>query len=408
MKVLQLVPRLPFPADDGGKIGILGIAEGYLRLGCAVHMGGFDQEHRRAAFAAGFGHRLAGYFVEDLSRFDHLRAAVYGLLSNRPFIREKYWSTGFLESLLRAVDDFEPDLVHLDHSHMGSYGLEIQHRYPGLPCIVRAHNVEHTVWDRMADAERRGLQRAALRHYAASVKRFEGELFSAMDGVLAISEVDAQRIRAIAPGARLTIMPAGYPLSSAVTLRPDASLAPRLAFVGYIDWAPNRDGVQWFVSTIWPDIRARWPDATLDVIGRNSGAPLPAAAGVRYLGFVDDLGQALASVDLAVVPLRIGGGMRVKILDFLSRGLPVVSTAVGAEGIPVEHHGQRVVELAESAGDFVAVAERLLPSLERRAALARAGRQLIEEQFDWTALVRRVLDWVGSRSADAPRRSSGG
>ena len=192
------------------------------------------------------------------------------------------------------------------------------------------------------------------------------------------------------------LMPAGYSLNPPVALRRDASVAPHFAFVGFIDWAPNRDGMVWFLNNIWPSIIQRWPDAQLDVIGRNSGAALTPAPGVRHLGFVEDLASALSKVDVALVPLRIGGGMRVKILDFLSRGLPLISTTIGAEGIPCNYLGARVYEQAEDAEDFVAAAERLLHSYESRMALAATGRRLIKERYNWSALVGSAIDWIST------------
>ena len=184
MKVLQLVPRLPYPPDDGGKIGILGITNGYLALGHQVYMGGFDQEGTRAAFEANLAPHLSGHLVHSLSSFDHRRAALGALALKRPFIRDKYWSRAFFTDCVRIVEQFEPDLVHLDHSHMASYGVALKQRFPELTCVLRAHNVEYTVWQRMAANADNAVKRALLNRMGGAVKRFEGCVFSELDGIL--------------------------------------------------------------------------------------------------------------------------------------------------------------------------------------------------------------------------------
>jgi glycosyltransferase involved in cell wall biosynthesis len=401
VKILQLVPRLPYPATDGGKIGILGITEGYLAHGAQVWLAGFDQDRTAEEFARVVGPRLSGWSSRPLSKLDDARAAALGLALDRPFLREKYWSRELMRTVANAVRSFRPDFVHLDHSHMGAYGLELKRLFPTLPCVVRAHNVDYVIWERMASA-RAGLAAPLYRRQAASVRRYERLLFASLDGVVPLTDVDAARVRELAPEARVYVMPAGCTLRPPSIVRPDAEIAPRFAFVGHLDWAANRDGIEWFVREIWPSLRARWGDARLDVIGRNSGAPLPTAEAVTYHGFVDNLDVALAGADLAVVPLRVGGGMRLKILDFMSRGLPVISTAIGAEGIPPEWEGRRTWFAAEDADGFVAATAELLRGPDARASVAAAGRSLVSARYEWRALVGALADWaLGSGVRDA-------
>lgn len=396
MKILQLVPRLPYPPSDGGKIGILGITRGYLRAGHEVRLMGFDADGAEASFAAGLGRELAGYYVEPMPRWKSVASATRSLLSRRPFLREKYWSSSMFDAVCAAYEQWRPDFVHIDHSHMGAYGLELKRRHRDARVYLRAHNVEIAIWRRLKTTAGNAFSRAFYADQARLVRDYERVLFSTLDGVVPLTPVDAERVMLEAPDAAIYTMPAGCELRDAVPLRPGIGEDPRLCFVGFLDWIANRDGITWFVEDVWPRIRARWPNARLDVVGRAS-TPIRCLAdtpGVHYHGYVDDLDAVLRNVDVAVVPLRIGGGMRIKILDFLSRGLPTISTSVGAEGIAHSWHGQHVFELADHADGFLHALELLSEGAARRQALAESGRRFIEHEFDWTALMTRFCRWV--------------
>ena len=396
MRILQLVPRLPYPPDDGGKLGILGITNGYLAAGAQVMMGGFDEAGNSGVFGRDVGPRLAGWFSETIGRRDHLMAAASAVITNRPFVRQKYWSPSFCEIALTSTETFRPNLVHVDHSHMASYGLAIKRQFPGITVILRAHNVEYVIWERMAESARGRIARLFYRRHAKAIREFERIAFSGVDVIVPVTDVDATRIKALVAHKCIYVMPAGCAVRSAMPGRSLAAAEPRLVFVGLLEWAANRDGVRWFVQSVWPTIRAQWPKATLQVIGRfgRSVSDLPAADGVEYAGFVADLDAALSSVDVAVVPLRIGGGMRIKILDFMSRGIPVISTGVGAEGIPDTWRGEPTFLRADNAIAFRSALESLLESPANRHRLAHAGLKLIEERYDWGSLVRGLLDCV--------------
>jgi glycosyltransferase involved in cell wall biosynthesis len=400
LRILQLVPRLPFPPDDGGKIGILGITRAFLGLGHEVRMAGFDEEGTEAAFAAELGSRLDGWFVEGIpqGRVWRAKAAVGAGIGT--YLHDKYFSPSFLDRLLRDFDAWPADLVHVDHSHMGSYGLALQRERPGVRVCLRAHNVESVIWYRRAKVAPDPVRRAIFDRQGRLSERFERRLFEQFAGVLAISGVDRDLIQSQAPGARLYEMAAGYELQSPTALRASLEDAPRICFVGSLEYTANRDGLAWFVEQVWPALRARFPRATLTVAGRSSTPVtfLQGAPGVTYAGFVPRVEDVTDHADLAVVPLRIGGGMRLKILDFLSRGLPIVSTATGAEGIPTNWDSREVLLTADTPAGFVDAVAALAASHERRVAMAATGRELIAARYDWKPMVAGYLDWALSLS----------
>lgn len=400
MKILQLVPRLPYPPSDGGKIGILGIVRGYVRAGHQVRLLGFDTDHSREAFERGLGSLLSGHYVEQLPAWESVLAGVSSIVMRRPFLREKYWSPSMARQVVEAFDGWGPDFVHVDHSHMGAYGLALKQRRPDARVYLRAHNVDYVIWERLCATAGNPVSRAFYRDQASMVRAYERRLFAGLDGIVPLTTVDAERVSAEAPSARIYTMPAGCELQEPVRLRDCITDDPRLCFVGLLDWIANRDGITWFVEHVWPEIRRRWPRARLDVIGRASNPMrhLSQADGVVYHGFVEQLDSVLSTADCAVVPLRIGGGMRIKILDFLSRGIPTVSTTVGAEGIPHRWGGQEVFRIANSPADFVRVIAELCKTIGPRAELAARGRDFIAVEYDWAVLMDRFCNWTAEQA----------
>jgi polysaccharide biosynthesis protein PslH len=221
-------------------------------------------------------------------------------------------------------------------------------------------------------------------------------LFSRLDAVISISPVDTSLIRAQSPEARVFEMPAGYALNSPTVLRSKVSDDPRFCFIGSLDYTVNRDGLEWFIDDIWPEVLEAYPAARLVVAGKSAQplSFLSEAPGVTYLGFVGDLDRVVADSDIAIVPLRVGGGIRLKILDFLSRGLPIVSTNIGAEGLPVEHDGVKVISLANTAEEFLHCVQTLVSQEGLREEIAAAGRRLIGERFEWKGFVAQYLQLV--------------
>jgi glycosyltransferase involved in cell wall biosynthesis len=388
VKILQLVPRLPYPPDDGGKIGIAGILEAFTRLGHVVTIGGFDEEQRLAEAVASLRQHASDWFVEDIPASRVLRSKLLVGLGIAPYVREKYFSPSFARRVLATIEAWKPDVLHVDHSHMGSYALLARQRVPSLKFWVRAHNVESTIWERRAAVAGDALRAAIFRRQAVLVRQFETKLFEAADGVLAISDIDAQRIREQAPHVHIHEMAAGCDLKAHGELRAIIAGDPRFCFVGSLEYSANTDGLAWFVAGVWPAIRAAYPSATLVVAGRSSSRVrfLESVPGVSYVGFVADVRTVTDHADIAVVPLRIGGGMRVKILDFMSRGMPIIATRIGAEGIPSSFGARSTLRLADSADEYLQQIRELLP-LQRRAELAATSRELIDKKYAWTALV---------------------
>jgi glycosyltransferase involved in cell wall biosynthesis len=252
-----------------------------------------------------------------------------------------------------------------------------------VPVVLFEHNVEHVIWKRLAAVEPRRWRRPLLEIEWRKMRRFEASACARADLTLAVSEEDRALLARTAPEATVRAIPTGVDTSSFVP-NGHAESPTGLVFTGSMDWYPNEDGILHFVDAILPLIRRQVPAAALTVVGRSPSLRLrqaAAGAGVGVTGRVDDIRPYVAEGAVYVVPLRVGGGTRLKILEALAMGKAVVSTTVGAEGLPLVP-GEHFVAADEPA-DFARAVVSLLQDPRRRQALGAAGRRLVEERHSW-------------------------
>ncbi|PYN85795.1 MAG: group 1 glycosyl transferase [Candidatus Rokuibacteriota bacterium] len=255
------------------------------------------------------------------------------------------------------------------------------------PTVLFAHNVEHVIWQRLGEVERRAWRRILLSLESRKMRRYEARACAQARLTIAVSDADRELLAAAAPGASVRAVPTGVDIDY---FAPDgvAEVPGRLVFTGSMDWYPNEDGIAHFIEAVLPRVRREVPAATLTVVGRNPSDRLrdaAAAAGVRVTGLVDDVRPHMAEAAVYVVPLRIGGGTRLKIFEALSMAKAVVSTAVGAEGLPVAP-GRHFLQADEPAA-FAEAVTSLLRDSARRRAIGAAGRRLVEERYSWSKVV---------------------
>jgi glycosyltransferase involved in cell wall biosynthesis len=257
-----------------------------------------------------------------------------------------------------------------------------------VPVVLFEHNVEHLIWRRLSELEPKSWRRMLLEIEWRKLRRREAKACASSDLTIAVSEQDRHRLASLAPGARVSPIPTGVDTSYFV---PDgtAQRPARLVFTGSMDWHPNEDGVLYFIDAILPGIRSEVPEASFAVVGRNPSDQLRAACGrngVLITGTVDDVRPFVREAAVYVVPLRAGGGTRLKIFEALSLGKAVVSTTVGAEGLELVSGRDAVI--ADGAADFARAVVSLLRDPQRREALGTAGRRLVEDRYTWTHVAR--------------------
>ena len=252
-----------------------------------------------------------------------------------------------------------------------------------VPILHFSHNVEHRLWERLCRAERRPLHRALLELEWRKMRHCEAQVCAHVQLTIAVSEQDRDVLAQLSPQARVQAVATGVDTQYFQPVAADEK-PHTLVFTGAMDWYPNEDGILDFVATTLPLVRREVPNVALTVVGRNPSQKLRdacARAGVSVTGTVDDVRPFVHEAALYVVPLRIGGGTRLKIFEALAMGKAVVSTRVGAEGLPMTD-GEHFVA-ADTPDEFARAVSALLRDPERRNALGSAGRRLVEQRHSW-------------------------
>jgi hypothetical protein len=284
---------------------------------------------------------------------------------------------GFESEVRAGIGDARYEIGVVEHSWCAPYQAVLGEACTQL--VLDLHNIESVLHERCGAVEG-GATGLAHRVFAEASRKLERRWLPQFSEVLATSESDAKRAREIAPEARVVVYPNAI---RGVELPPHAD-EEAIAFSGNMEYHPNRGAVQFFRQEVWPHLRREWPRLVWRLIGKNPDAVSEWISGdprIEATGPVDDAVKELARCRVAVVPLLAGSGTRLKILEAWAAGLPVVSTPVGAEGLPARD-GENLL-LAEGGAAFASAVSRLLSSSTLRRELGGAGRLLLEQEFTW-------------------------
>jgi glycosyltransferase involved in cell wall biosynthesis len=395
VRVLHLTPELPYwPGGSGGATRQFHLLRRLAELGHDVTV---VAPMAQAELEGAAGLRAAGVRLEGVERPSSRVAETLGALAREPRLVPRaarlpvlawqvsvFWAR-LRERALRSVREGAPDVVIVEHDNAAAWVADLPDT---VPAVLELQNVGWHYYENRARAAR-GLARAASGAEARRFRRHDARWFSRYAALVAVSDRDREDLAA-ATSTPVETVPNGV---AADELRPAAGDGEpdTLLFTGTLSHPPNAEGIRWFVEAAWPRVRAQRPEAKLLVVGR--GPPpavrrLDSVAGVEVVGPVPDVAPYFERARAVVAPLRSGGGTRLKILEALASGRALVSTAVGREGLDLQHSEHLLV--ADGAEDFAAATLQLLGDAGLRGRLREAGREAVERRYDWRVLGERL------------------
>jgi sugar transferase (PEP-CTERM/EpsH1 system associated) len=395
MRILWLKSDLLLPLDKGGKLRTWHLMRHLARRHDITYLA-FAEPAQPAADVDGM--REVASRVETIPRAEAAKgslrfyadAAVH-LVDPLPYAVAKYRSVAFQRRLRALLDEHTFDLVVCDFLFPA---VNLPKRLP-CPAVIFTHNVESEIWRRHAATKSGALGRLLYGVQHRRMLRYEGRTLERFDGVLAVSDADKESFARLYPGAMaepVHVVPTGVDTDYFVPST-DRARAAEIVFTGSMDWLPNEDAMLYFCHVVLPLIRAAAPEVQLSIVGR---APTPAVRklaadpGVRVTGRVEDVRPYMKDAAVYIVPLRIGGGTRLKIFEAMAMGKAVVSTTIGAEGLPVTHDEHLV--LADEPATFARAVVRLMRDEERRERIGGAARALVVARYDWSAVAGSLED----------------
>jgi polysaccharide biosynthesis protein PslH len=390
-----LANRLPYPIDDGWKARTYHVIRGLARRS-RVTLVVFDASSpaRQAAFMAEVGGAVEIVQVRPPRSHSPLRLLL-GLITSTPLYVWNMRTREYARVLRRLVAERRPDVIVAELAGMYAYLLDLP---SGPRRVIDTHNVDSVVLRRYSTALRNPFRRMYAAVTVRKLEQLERRIFADADLVWVCSDHEIDAVRAIHPSARAVAVPNGVDTGSLSPLTGVAPHPARLLFFGRLDYQPNRDALHYLADEILPIFRREAVSVTVDVVGAGVDAGLKAVAQtnpeIRLVGRVTDIRESIAHAAVVIVPLRMGGGTRLKILEALSMGKAVVSTTIGAEGLDVTS-GHDIV-LADTPADFVTAVVTLLADPVARDRLGARGRETAVQHYDWTRVedtMARQLGW---------------
>jgi glycosyltransferase involved in cell wall biosynthesis len=397
MKILWVKAGKILPVDTGGKIRSFNILRHLARDHEVVFLSYYGGR-RDPAYEAAISQQLSGaqtiHIAAPEGGLQQSLDYILRLPSSAPYAVRKFthrkvheavakWlSAGSLDA---AVCDFlSASLNFPDHS--------------SIPVVLFQHNVETMLWRRMANTEKNPLRKLAYGIEARKMAHYETQSLQRFQHIIAVSEHDRDSMLTLSPRFPITVVPTGVDTEHYKAVPPASGNPPLVVFTGSMDWEPNIDAMEYFCGEIWPVVLAAFPDARFQIVGRNPPARVRrlASASVEVTGTVPSVIDYLRAATVVIVPLRIGGGTRLKIFEAMAMAKAMVSTSIGAEGLDVTHG--RDLLIADNSRSFADGILRLLREPELRRSYEQAATALAA-RYDWGQIARRFADVLREAAA---------
>ena len=392
LRILVISPWCPWPPHDGARIRIL---ETLRYLG----------ERHDVTFCCHLQNEEEGTGVEELkplcrevhaellpgSTMSRLARVSAGLLKSSPFIESIHFNSNLAKKVRQLTAEESFDVVHVEFSFLARY-LDAIAPVCKAKRVLSTHNIESQRFHREIGLAPFGFRKLSLMGDEQFFPRWEEKALLGFDGATAVSDHDEQWIQRHNPTIRTRLVPNGVDTRYfAATERSTDSGPPSIAFTGVMDYPPNVDAVTWFVKEAWPRIRARHSELRFKIVGAKPSPEVEAlevVEGVEVTGSVPDIRPYVQEASAFVVPLRSGGGTRLKILQAFAMKCPVISTHLGAEGLDVTNDEHLIY--ADSPGEFLVALDKVLASDSAADGLRAAARQLVLDKYDWQSVLGQL------------------
>ncbi len=404
MKILQLTNKVPLPPRDGGAIATLALARGLAEAGHEVTVLAmntskhFTPKEELEKLMAAEHFNLRAIPVDTSIRLLPMLANL--LFSRLPYNGVRFVSRAYRHELAKLLRSQPFDVVLIENLYPILY-LNLIRSCSSAAVVLRAHNLEHEIWERQASGDR-GLRRCYTALLSKRILRLEKSVINRYDGLVTITNRDLLKFNELGNTKPAFVMPGGIDLKKASGVPPQKQRAS-LAYLGALDWLPNREGVLWFVKEVWPALRRSHPELTFHLAGRN--APVNFAEeikgdGIIYHGEIADAGRFMTDHPIAVVPLFSGSGMRIKIIENMIRGRAVVTTRIGAEGIAAENG--RDLLIADDTQAMIQCIEGLLNSPDKILQIGENAITFVRNNYDNRLLIGRLETFLSQFAAFVP------
>lgn len=395
MRVLQLCHKPPMPPVDGGCIAINNITQGLLNSGhqvkllaLATHKHPCKTESLPTDYLSKT--QFETVFVDTEIKF---LDAIASFIKGQSYHVYRFYSKEMVQRLTSVLQEDEFDIVQLESIFVAPYISHIR-KFSKAKIVLRLHNVEHIIWERIARNHVSWFKRFVLKQLNRQLKRYECSLMNKVDGYMTISDVDYEFFHALSPDTPGTVIPFAVDMDDYKTEDEYIpSDQPELFHLGSMNWMPNVEGLVWFLKDVFPSILEKFPSLTFTMAGRGIPESLQRYASdhVIIAGEVENANEFMLSKDLMIVPLLSGSGIRIKIIEGMALGKTIITTKIGAEGLNVEN-GKHIF-IADTAEEFVNVIEKCIKTPDICTIIGENARHYVALNHNNEVVTQELIEF---------------
>ncbi len=393
MRILQLCNKAPYPANDGSSIAICTLAEGLADNGIELHLLPINtKKHFKPEENIDRAFKLKTNY-QSVYKDTNTSAvgAFLNLFSNQSYFVSRFFFKAYEDLLIQKLKSTSFDIIQLEGVFMASY-IPVIKKHSNAKIILRSHNLEHQIWERHLANEKSGIKKTYLTLQNNRLKKFEIEAFNQVDAIVTITDEDKKTISSICPKKPIHTCLTGINLQSYNQVV--APVFPQTLFhFASMDWMPNIEAVDWFMNTVWNEVIKSEPNVKLVLAGRGMPERFKklASDNITIIDDVKDSSQFYSTYDIMLVPLWSGSGLRIKLVEGLAYGKAIITTSIGAEGIP--YTSGKDLLIADSGAEFLKAILRVLSDNACKKQLQESARVLAEQHFDYKVIAARLIEF---------------
>ncbi len=396
MKILQVSPKIPFPPKDGGAMAVLNLSLGLAEEGNEMHMLCINTPkhfYHSDIIPDKIKQHVKIHAVFVNTNISPVKLLLNFFFSQQPYIAKRFYNKSFILAIKALLEKEDFDIVQLEGAYLMQY-VPVIRKTSKAHISMRAHNVEFEIWKRKAENEKQIFKKFYFKTLAKRIEKFERRCINQYDLLLPITKRDANFFASAGNKKPMQVIPFGLAYrEKKLVIQEQKSLF----YFGSLDWIPNQEGLMWFLDNVWGEIKEKHPDLILRIAGRNAPPWLKKALlnqPVEYSGEIENAENYLQHNTIMVAPLFSGSGIRVKIIEAMSYGKVIITSALGAEGI--NFINKKHLFIANTKQEYIHTIEYLLKNPKIIETTGKNAKLLAKQNFDIFAISLKLTEFYNA------------
>jgi len=388
-RVLLITYKTPIPIKDGGAFAINNIIKGYLEKNYKVDLFIISTNKHHANIEEIEKYYKSKVYIQNINSN---KALLNNLVKKIPLILKRFYSKKIEEIIKNIIINEKYDFIQFEGLQTTTYINTIK-KNSNAKIIYRPHNIEHRIWERISKNQKFILFKILYKIISLQLKKYEKKIINKYDIIIPITEIDANFFKINGNNKPLHVYPFGIDIVE--------NFSPcnnnDLFFIGALDWKPNIEGLIWFITNVWQDIKRQFPDIKFYIAGRNPSKKTKRIINkleANFIGEVEDSGKFIKEHKIMIVPLFAGSGIRVKIIEAMAYGKIIITTPIGIEGIPAQHMTNIII--AEKKEDFIFYINKILNDVNLANTISKNAYEFIKIHYNNKILMNKLNDFYNT------------